>query len=83
MWAKTFKVCKLGGSKVIFLPAAWKIEKGEWLHLKTNVNGQTYHETCKVGKATTNYCVIPAFWPYEAGDYINLELAFAESPAGE
>ena len=83
MWTKTFKVSALGGSKVVFVPNRWKIKDGDWLQIKTTVNGQVNHETCRVGNAASNYIVIPSFWPFERGDFIDLEMAFADVPESE
>lgn len=75
---RTFTVRHLGASKIIWVPKSWRMSRGQWVHYQANLKGRMWHMTDQVkGGSTSFYITIPASWPCEIGDIIDLSVAYA------
>ena len=76
-FVQTMEVKAVGTSNVLWMPADWKIEKGDLMHIVCVLGGQTLHHTTCAKHNSSRYLIIPKWWPCGPGDLIDVKISYA------
>ena len=87
VFVRTSTIKNKGNGRVIYIPAEWGFQAGDWVTIRMARPGATWPYSLttriKLQKTGSDYINIPPEWPLFVGDMVDVKITYADIPRTE